>query len=87
MCKVFSNVLLRTKTLFLLRSETIQSHDKKCKLSSDNGNFFSTLKCEMFHVTNQLSVVKCISKVEINSLLKKTFPFITVITLAPIESF
>lgn len=41
----------------------------------------------MFHVTNQLSVVKCISKVEINSLIEKTFPFITVITLAPIELY
>ena len=49
--------------------------------------FFSTLKCEMFHVTNQLSVVKCISKIEINSLFEKTFPFLTVITLAPIELY
>ena len=50
--------------------------------------FFSTLKCEMFHVTNQLSVVKCISKVEILiAFLKKTFLVITVITLAPIELY
>ena len=41
----------------------------------------------MFHVTNQLSVVKCISKVEVNSLFEKTFTFLTVITLAPIELY